>query len=76
VNGAYNQTRKFYKFNTATKTYTRLSDLPELFATWSASFGFSYKGSGYILNDRRLFKYDAVTNSWQRKQDFNGFPAI
>ncbi|TWI81660.1 hypothetical protein IQ13_2678 [Lacibacter cauensis] len=76
VNGAYNQTRKFYKFNTATKTYTRLSDLPELFATWSASFGFSYNGSGYILNDHRLFKYDAVTNSWQRKQDFTGFPAL
>lgn len=76
VNGVYNQTRKFYKFNTATKTYTRLTDLPELFATWSASFGFSYNGSGYILNDRRLFKYDAVTNSWQRKQDFTGFPAL
>ncbi len=76
VNGSYNQTRRFYKFNTGTKTYTRLADFPELLATWSASFAFAYKGTGYVINDHRLFKYDAVTNSWQRKLDFAGFPNL
>lgn len=74
VNAAYNQSRRFYKFTPGTKTFARLADLPELFATWTQSYGFSYKGAGYILNDHKLFKYDAVTNSWQRKADFGGFP--
>lgn len=74
VNGYYNQTPRFYKLNTTTKMFERKANVPDTLATWSQSYAFAYKGNGYILNAHKLFKYDAIANTWQRKNDFNGFP--
>lgn len=74
VNGYYNQTPRFYKLNTTTKLIERKANVPDTLATWSQSYAFAYKGAGYMLNAHKLFKYDDVANTWQRKNDFTGFP--
>jgi hypothetical protein len=74
VNGYYNPTPRFYKLNSTTKLFERKANLPDTLATWSQSYAFAYRGNGYILNAHKLFKYDAVANTWQRKNDFAGFP--
>ncbi len=73
IGSFYYQTRRFYSLHTGTKTFVRKNDFPELFATWNLSCGFSYKGSGYIINGEKLYKYDSASNSWSRKKDFEGY---
>ena len=74
VNGSYNQSPRFYKLNSTTKAFERKANLPDTLATWAQSYAFAYKGNGYMLNAHKLFKYDAVANTWLRKNDFTGFP--
>lgn len=69
----YYQTKRFYEFNTSSKTSIRKNDFPENFATWNSSFGFTYKGSGYIINSQKLYKYDSATDTWDQKKDFDGY---
>jgi hypothetical protein len=73
IGSYYYGTARFYQFNTSSKTFTRKKDFPEMFASWNSSFGFVYKGSGYIINSNKLYRYDVATDTWEQKRDFDGY---
>jgi len=67
-NAVYNQSRKWYRFDQNTMTFSNIPDYPGTLQVNPVGFG--GKNKGFLIERNELWKYDPSANTWTNTQCF------